>query len=137
MRAVVCKAFGPPEDLVVETVSDPVAGPGEVLIDVKAAAVTFPDTLMLENRYQYKVTVPFVPGGEVAGVVAAVGTGVTTPKVGDRVVAGLARSGAFAERAVASAAAARVLPDGVGFAESMPMLRISPILAPGISTTTA
>ena len=118
MRAVVCKAFGPPEDLVVETVSDPVAGPGEVLIDVKAAAVTFPDTLMLENRYQYKVTTPFVPGGEVAGVVAAVGTGVTTPKVGDRVVAGLARSGAFAERAVASAAAARVLPDGVGFAES-------------------
>ena len=118
MRAVVCKAFGPPEDLVVEDVADPTPGPGQVLVEVKAAAVTFPDTLMLENRYQYKVTVPFTPGGEVAGVVTAVGEGVASPSVGDRIVGGLARAGGFAQYAIVPAAAARVLPDGAGFAES-------------------
>ena len=53
MKAVVCKAFGPPENLVVEEVDDPVAGPGQLLVDVQAAAVTFPDTLMLEDKYQF------------------------------------------------------------------------------------
>ena len=66
MKAVVCKAFGPPENLVVEELADPTPGPGQVLVEVKAAAVTFPDTLMLEDRYQYKATLPYVPGGEVA-----------------------------------------------------------------------
>ena len=89
MRAVVCKEFGPPEGLVVEERPDPTPGPGEVLVDVKAAAVTFPDTLMLEDKYQFKAEPPYVPGGEVAGVVAAVGEGVESPAVGDRVVGGL------------------------------------------------
>ena len=118
MKAVVCKEFGPPEKLVVEEVPDPTPGPGEVLVAVKAAAVTFPDTLMLENKYQYKVEVPFVAGGEVAGVVSALGDGVTEVKVGDRIVAGLTRNGGYAEQAVVRASAARVLPDDVGFAES-------------------
>lgn len=118
MKAVVCKEFGPPEKLVVEEVPDPTPGPGEVLVAVKAAAVTFPDTLMLENKYQYKVEVPFVAGGEVAGVVSALGDGVTDVKVGDRIVAGLTRNGGYAEQAVVRASAARVLPDDVGFAES-------------------
>lgn len=118
MRAVVCKAFGPPENLVVEEVEEPKPGPGQLLVDVKAAAVTFPDTLMLEDKYQFKAPPPYVPGGEVAGVVAALGEGVDKFQLGDRVVGGLGTTGGFAERAVVSAAGARVLPDGVGFAES-------------------
>ena len=118
MRAVVCKAFGPPENLVVEEVADPTPGPGQVLVEVKASAVTFPDTLMLENKYQYKAAPPYVPGGEVAGVVAALGEGVDSLRVGDRIVGGLGVLGGFAELAVVPAAGARVLPDNVGFAES-------------------
>jgi NADPH2:quinone reductase len=118
VRAVVCKAFGPPENLVVEDLADPTPGPGQVLVDVKAAAVTFPDTLMLEDRYQYKPTPPYVPGGEVAGIVADVGDGVDHLAVGDRVVGGLGTTGGFAELAVVNAAGTRVLPDGVGYAES-------------------
>jgi NADPH2:quinone reductase len=118
VRAVVCKEYGPPENLVVEEVPEPTPGRGQVLIDVKAAAVTFPDTLMLENKYQYKAPPPYVPGGEVAGVVAALGEGVETLKVGDRVVGGLGTTGGFAERSVVPAAGARRLPDSVGFAES-------------------
>ncbi len=67
MRAVVCNAFGPPEDLVVEEMDDPTAGPGQLLIAVEAAAVTFPDTLMLEDKYQFHPTPPYIPGGEAAG----------------------------------------------------------------------
>src|SRR3954447_17577057 len=118
VKAVVCKAFGPPENLVVEEVDEPTPGPGQVLVDVKAAAVTFPDTLMLENRYQYKAVPPYVPGGEVAGLVAVLGEGVNSLEVGDRIVGGLGVLGGYAERAVVPAAGARVLPDGVGFAES-------------------
>ena len=118
MRAVVCKAFGAPENLVVEEVPEPTPGPGQVLVEVKAAAVTFPDTLMLEDKYQFKAPPPYIPGGEVAGLVAAVGEGVTTLKVGDRIVGGLGATGGYAERAVVAAAGSRVLPDSVGFAES-------------------
>ncbi len=118
MRAVVCKEFGPPENLVVEEVDEPTPGPGQVLVDVKAAAVTFPDTLMLEDKYQYKAKPPYIPGGEVAGVVAALGEGVEGLKVGDRIVGGLGTTGGFAPLAVVPAAGARVLPDSVGFAES-------------------
>jgi NADPH2:quinone reductase len=118
VRAVVCKEYGPPENLVVEDVDEPTPGPGQVLVDVKAAAVTFPDTLMLENRYQYKAVPPYVPGGEVAGLVAALGEGVNSLEVGDRIVGGLGVLGGYAERAVVPAAGARVLPEGVGFAES-------------------
>ncbi|MEZ5236544.1 MAG: alcohol dehydrogenase catalytic domain-containing protein [Acidimicrobiales bacterium] len=118
MRAVVCKAFGPPEDLVVEERPDPTPGPGEVLVEVKAASVTFPDTLMLEDRYQFKAAPPYVPGGEVAGVVTALGEGVDSLRVGDRIVGGLGTTGGYAELSVVPAAGSRVLPDGVGFAES-------------------
>ena len=118
MRAVLCKAFGPPEDLVVEDVDDPSPGPGEVLVEVKAAAVTFPDTLMLEDKYQYKASLPYVPGGEVAGVVRGVGEGADRFSPGDRIVGGLGTTGGFAELSVVPAASARPLPEGVGFAES-------------------
>ena len=118
MKAVICKEFGPPEKLVVEEVDAPSPGQGQVLVEVKAAAVTFPDTLMLEDKYQFKAPPPYVPGGEVAGVVAALGEGVEGLAVGDRIVGGLGSTGGFAELAVVSAAGSRVLPDGVGFAES-------------------
>lgn len=118
VRAVVCKEFGPPENLVVEELPDPTAGPGQVLVDVKAAAVTFPDTLMLEDKYQFKAPPPYVPGGEVAGIVAAVGDDVSSLAVGDRIVGGLGTTGGFAELAVVPAAGARKLPDSMGFAES-------------------
>ncbi len=118
MRAVVCKEFGPPEQLVVEEVDDLTPGEGQVLIDVKSVPVTFPDTLMLEDKYQFKVPLPYIPGGEVAGVIAALGTGVSDLRVGQRVVASTGVSGGFADQALAKAGDARVLPDSVGFAES-------------------
>jgi NADPH2:quinone reductase len=115
MRAVVCKEFGPPENLVVEEVDDPVPGPGQLLVEIAAAAVTFPDTLMLEDKYQFKTGLPYTPGTEGAGVVVGFGDGVEGWAVGDRVVGGLGTTGAFAERMVIPALAARRLPDGVSF----------------------
>ena len=122
MRAVLCKQFGPPEDLVIDEVADPTPGPGEVLIEVKAAPVTFPDTLMLEDKYQFKADLPYIPGGEVAGTVTAIGADVTGIEVGERVVPGLGAVGGYAEFAVAKENAVRKLPDGVGFAESTGLL---------------
>ena len=122
MKAVVCKEFGPPEKLVVEERPDPQAGPGQVLIDVKAAAVTFPDTLMIEDKYQFKAAPPFIPGGEVAGVVAAVGEGVEGFAEGDRVVGGAGIVGGFAELAAVPAGAARAIPEGLDFAEATGLL---------------
>jgi NADPH2:quinone reductase len=116
MKAVVCKAFGPPEELVVESMDDPVAGPQQLLVDVSAAPVIFPDTLMLEGKYQYSAPPPYIPGGEVAGVVIAVGDGVTGWSVGDRVLGALGATGGYAELAAISAASARRLPESVDFA---------------------
>ncbi len=118
MKAVVCTEFGPPEQLLVEERPDPAPGPGQVLVEVKAAAVTFPDTLMLEDKYQFKAEPPYVPGGEVAGVVAALGDGVDSLSIGDRIVGGLGVTGGFAELAIVHAGGARRLPDAVGFGES-------------------
>jgi NADPH:quinone reductase len=115
MKAVVCPAFGPPEQLVVEELPDPEAGPGQLLVEVHASAVTFPDTLMLENKYQFKVTAPYVPGVEVAGVVTAIGEGVDGWAVGDRVIGGIGTTGGYAELAVIPARGARPLPDSVAF----------------------
>jgi len=102
VKAVLCKAFGPPETLIVENAPDPSAGPGEVVLSVKAAGVNFPDVLMIENKYQVKPPLPFSPGGEAAGVVAGVGAGVDGVTTGDRVMA-ITGHGAFAEKVVVSA----------------------------------
>lgn len=115
MKAVVCKEFGPPENLVVEEVDAPVPGPGQLLIDVEAAAVTFPDTLMLEDKYQFKTGLPYTPGTEGAGIVVALGDGVEGWSIGDRVSGGLGTTGAFAEQMIVHAATARRLPDTVAF----------------------
>jgi len=99
MKAVLCKEYGPPESLVLEEVASPEPGEGQVRLAVKAAAVNFPDVLIIENKYQFKPPLPFSPGGEVAGVVDKVGPGVTTLKVGDRVI-GSCGWGGFAEELV-------------------------------------
>jgi len=115
MRAVVCHAFGPPENLTVEERPDPVAGEGQLVVSVKAAAVTFPDTLMLEDKYQFKAEPPYIPGGEFAGEVVAVGPGAPGWSVGDRIVGGLGTTGGYAELAAIPALGARRLPDAVPF----------------------
>ncbi len=115
MRAVVCKEFGPPEKLVIEELEDPTAGPGQIVIDTKAVAVSFPEALMIEDKYQFKAQPPFVPGGEVAGLVSQVGEGVEGFSVGDRVLGANGVTGGFAEKVLAHAAAARKLPDGLDF----------------------
>lgn len=99
MKAVLCERFGPPETLVLRDVPDLVPGKGQVVIAVHAAGVNFPDSLIIENKYQYKPPLPFSPGGEVAGVVKALGEGVTGVKVGDRVL-GSSGSGGYAELAL-------------------------------------
>ena len=108
-----CHQFGPPEQLVVEEVEDPRPAAGELLVRVAASAVTFPDTLMLEDKYQFKAVPPYIPGGEVAGVVTEVGDGVDGWTVGDRVVGGLGTIGGFAELAAVPARGARRVPDAV------------------------
>lgn len=117
MRAVVCREFGPPEKLVVETLADPAPGPGEVVVDVRAAALTFPDTLIIEDRYQFKASPPFVLGNEVAGLVSAVGDGVGDFAPGDAVVGGRG-TGGFAERIALPATSVRPLTAGLDFAEA-------------------
>jgi NADPH2:quinone reductase len=114
MRAVVCREYGPPESLKVEELPDPVLGEGQALVDVKAAAVNFPDLLIIENRYQVPASVPFVPGSEFAGIVSAVAPGVEKVAVGDR-VAGSTFVGAFAEKVAVPAASLTHLPDGFDF----------------------
>ena len=101
MKAVLCKAFGPAENLVVEDLDSPQIKKGEVLLDVHAAGVNFPDTLIIEGKYQFKPPFPFSPGGEAAGMVAAVGEKITHLKVGDRVMA-LTGWGSFAEQVAVS-----------------------------------
>ncbi len=101
MKAVLCKAFGPTENLVIEDVDSPSIRKGEVLLDVHAAGVNFPDTLIIEGKYQFKPAFPFSPGGEATGVVAAVGESITHLKAGDRVMA-LTGWGGFAEQVAVS-----------------------------------
>ncbi|MEQ5838319.1 NADPH:quinone oxidoreductase [Paraburkholderia acidicola] len=117
MRAIRCNEYGPPESLVVEDLPDLQPKTGEVVIDVKAASVNFPDVLIIENKYQFKPALPFTPGSEVAGIVRAVGDGVTHVRPGARVVA-FTGSGGFAEQAVAPAAACIPLADGIDFAQA-------------------
>ena len=100
MKAVLCKEFGPPETLVVEDIATPTAGKGEVVLQVHAAAVNFPDVLIIENKYQFKPPLPFAPGGEVAGVVKEVGEGVKNLKVGDRVIGSCGHGGYVEELAI-------------------------------------
>lgn len=117
MRALRVNAFGPFADAKIETVPDPVPGPGEVLIAVKAAETNFPDILVMEGRYQVKPPLPFSPGKTGAGIIAAVGPGVAGFSAGDRVMAHV-EHGAFAEKMLAPATSCFTLPDGLSFTDA-------------------
>lgn len=114
MKAVVCKAWGSPDSLVVEDLPDIVPGPGQVAVSVKAAGVNFPDVLIVQGKYQFKPELPFTPGSEFSGVVCALGEGVTGLTVGDKVIA-FAAQGAFAQQAVVPAQAVTPMPPGMDF----------------------
>jgi NADPH:quinone reductase len=117
MRAVVCRAWGEVEELKIEEVPPPAPAPGEVLIEVKATAVNYADALLVAGKYQTKPTLPFSPGLETAGVVAACGAGVTRFAPGDRVMAVLAYGG-LAELAIAPEAETFAIPEGMSFDEA-------------------
>ncbi|RNF29393.1 NADPH:quinone oxidoreductase [Massilia aurea] len=114
MKAVRCTAWGPPDSLVLDNLPEPVAGPGDIVVDVKAAGVNFPDVLTVQGKYQVRPPLPFTPGNEFAGVVRAVGAGVDGFVPGQRVI-GFTRTGAFAEQAVAPASAFLPMPDDMDF----------------------
>ncbi len=114
MKALVCEAYGPIDTLVVKDIPSPAPGPKQVLIEVRAAGVNFPDALMVQGLYQVKPPLPFTPGAEIAGVVKAVGAEVKQFKAGDRVIA-LTSTGGFAEECVADAARTMPLPAGMDF----------------------
>ena len=121
MKALLSKQAGGPETLVLEDIAEPLAGPGQVRVAVRACAVNFPDLLIIQDLYQYKPPRPFAPGAEVAGVVDAVGEGVEHVHVGDRVLLSPARSG-MAEKAVGPAGNCWKIPDAMPFDEAAALL---------------
>jgi NADPH2:quinone reductase len=114
VKALVCRQFGPPEALTVEELPSPEAAAGQVVVSVKAASLNFPDTLIIQDKYQIKPSLPFTPGSEMAGVVKEVGEGVTRLKPGERVL-GVIGYGAFAQECVAPEARLVAIPSGMDF----------------------
>lgn len=114
MRALVCKEYGPPDSLVIEEHDDPVPGNRQILVDVVAAGINFPDVLMIAGKYQVKTPTPFVPGNEAAGVVSAIGPDVTQFSVGDNVIIN-STGGAFADKCLADVHATAPLPEDLTF----------------------
>jgi len=114
MKAVLCKAFGPPESLVIEDIEPLKPGKGQVVISVKACGVNFPDTLIIQGKYQSKPPFPFTPGSEVAGVVKVAGEEADNIKAGDRVIA-FTGLGGFAEEVVTDEARLIPMPGGMDF----------------------
>jgi NADPH2:quinone reductase len=114
MKAIVCNIWGLPDTLALEDLPDLVPAAGQVVIDVQAAGVNFPDVLIIQNKYQVKPALPFTPGSELAGTIRAIGDGVTGFKVGDRVIAFVGQ-GAFAQQAVVPVQAVMPMPPGMDF----------------------
>lgn len=123
MKAVLCNAFGPVEDLVIADIPAPELKPGGVIVDVRSSALNFPDVLTVQGKYQSLPAFPFSPGGEYAGVISAVADDVADWQVGDEVFGGIGH-GCFAEQIAVAAAGLRRKPAGMSFAQ-----------ASGISTT--
>jgi NADPH:quinone reductase len=115
MRAVVCRSYGTPEDLVIEDVDEPVPAPGQLLVRVHSAAVNFPDVLLIAGKYQIKIPPPFIPGNEIAGEVIAVGENAPF-RPGQRVAG--TTFGAFAEQALLDGSQATLIPDDADFASA-------------------
>lgn len=116
MKAVAVRAFAPFDKITVGELPDPTPGKGEVVIDVKAAEVNYPDILVITGQYQVKPPLPFAPGKAAAGIISAVGDGVTDLTVGDRVTAQV-EYGAFAQKLRAPAVNVYRMPDGMDFAK--------------------
>jgi NADPH:quinone reductase-like Zn-dependent oxidoreductase len=114
MKALRTHAVGGPETLTLDEIDAPVAGPGQVVVAVKACAINFPDTLMIRDMYQFKPQRPYAPGGELAGVIESVGEGVTRWKAGDKVI-GMCGNGGLAEKVVLDQGRMFPLPEGVSF----------------------
>jgi len=121
MKALLSKAPGGPETLVLEEVADPQPGPGQLLVRVRACAINYPDVLIIEDKYQFKPPRPFAPGGEIAGTVEAVGEGVSGWNPGDRLVAMIGHGG-LAEKVLVSAAMALPFPEGRSFEEGSALI---------------
>lgn len=121
MRALLSRAPGGPETLELGDLPDPVAGPGEVVVAIKACAINYPDLLVIEDRYQFKPPRPFAPGGDIAGVIDSVGAGVTRWRPGDRVM-GIAMMGGLAEKRAVPADSLHALPEGRSFEEGAALL---------------
>jgi NADPH2:quinone reductase len=115
MKAMLCKAFGPPESLTLEDVPSKPLAAGQVRLAVHAAGVNFPDVLMIEGKYQFKPPFPFAPGAEVAGEVVEIAPDVQSVKLGDRVIA-MVGSGGYADEAVAAASSCMTIPASMDFA---------------------
>ena len=121
MKALLSNAPGGPETLTVDELPDPVSGPGELLVRVRAAAINYPDVLIIEDKYQFKPPRPFAPGGEIAGEVIGLGEGVTGWSVGDRLIA-VPGWGGLVEKIVIDAKTAFRLPDGRSFTDGAALL---------------
>ncbi|MEE2567130.1 NADPH:quinone oxidoreductase family protein [Hyphobacterium marinum] len=121
MRAVICNEFAPYKTLQIGEMDDPVPVDGQIVIDIKAAGVNFPDILLVEGKYQMKPPTPFIPGGECAGVVSAVGDKVQGFKAGDRVIAATLLS-AFADKVAVYATQAAPMPDSMPFEEGAALI---------------
>jgi len=121
MKAIRTHQTGGPETMTLDEIDAPTPGAGEVLIAVKACAINYPDGLMLRDMYQFRPERPFSPGGEIAGVIEAVGEGVKGFKVGDKVLAGIGNGG-LAEKVVVPAGRMFAVPDGVPFEKAASLL---------------
>jgi NADPH:quinone reductase len=121
MKALLSTATGGPETLTMGELPDPVAGPGQILVTIKAASINFPDTLMIVDLYQFKPLRPFAPGSEIAGVVEAIGDGVEGFAIGDRVI-GLCGNGGLAEKVVVPVGNAFKMPDTMSFEHGASLL---------------
>ena len=121
MRALLSKEVGGPDLLELSELPDPVAGPGQVVVAVKACAINYPDVLIIEDKYQFKPPRPFAPGGEIAGTIESMGEGVEGWQVGDRVIAMLGHGG-LAEKVIADPKRLYRLPEGRSFAEGASLI---------------
>jgi NADPH:quinone reductase-like Zn-dependent oxidoreductase len=121
MKGLLSKAPGGPETLILDDLPDPVAGPGQVVIAVKACSINYPDVLIIEDKYQFRPPRPFAPGGEIAGVIESVGEGVTGWTPGDRVIA-MVGNGGLVEKVAVDATKVYELPEGRSFAEGASLL---------------
>ena len=114
MKAILCKTYGPPENLVVEEVEDPQAGPDQVVVEVFSASLNFPDLLQMQGKYQFQPPMPFSPGSEVGGIIKSIGDKVKGFSVGDRVMA-IPGIGGLAQQVLVAQGGLRKIPESMDF----------------------